>query len=76
MRMASRSTHRWGDDQIGRGVVDTQDVALGELLDRILDGGASIASDPAVSLTDVDFIVLGLKAMLALVRRTEIGRFG
>jgi gas vesicle structural protein len=44
-----------------------QDVALIDLLDRIIDRGVVLAGDATISVADVDLIYLGLRVLLAPV---------
>lgn len=51
--------------------VESRDITLLELLDRILDRGVIIAGDVTISVADVDLIFLGLKLMLTSVETAE-----
>jgi gas vesicle structural protein len=53
-----------------------REVALLELLDRVLDHGVVIAGDITISVADVDLIYLGLRVMLTSVQRAEELRQG
>lgn len=53
-----------------------REVALLELLDRVLDHGVVIAGDITISVADVDLIYLGLRVMLTSVQRAEELRLG
>ena len=53
-----------------------REVALLELLDRIVDHGVVIAGDITISVADVDLIYLGLRVMLTSVQRAEELRLG
>lgn len=48
-----------------------KEVALLELLDRVLDKGVVIAGDLTISVADVDLIYLGLRVLLCSVERME-----
>jgi gas vesicle structural protein len=55
---------------------EAREVALLELLDRIVDHGVVIAGDITISVADVDLIYLGLRVMLTSVERAEELRTG
>jgi gas vesicle structural protein len=42
-----------------------RDIALVELLDRVIDKGVVISGDITISVADVDLIYLGLRVLLA-----------
>ena len=44
-----------------------RDVALIDLIDRLLGGGVVIAGDITLAVADVDLLYLGLRAMVASV---------
>jgi Gas vesicle protein len=44
-----------------------QDVALIDLIDRLLGGGVVIAGDITLAATDVDLVYVGLRALIASV---------
>ena len=46
-----------------------QEVALLDLLDRVIDHGVVLAGDVTLSVADVDLIYLGLRVLLAPVER-------
>ena len=48
-----------------------QDVALVDLLDRLLGGGVVIAGDITLAVADVDLVYLGLRALLTSVATAE-----
>ena len=41
------------------------DIALVDLIDRVLDGGVVIAGDIVLSLADIDLVYVGLRLVLA-----------
>ncbi|MBU8819367.1 gas vesicle protein [Mycolicibacterium goodii] len=45
----------------------TDDVALVDLLDRLLAGGVVIAGDLTISLADVDLVHISLRALISSV---------
>jgi hypothetical protein len=47
------------------------DLALSELLDRILNRGVVIVGDLTISIADVDLIYVGLKVLLSSVETAE-----
>jgi len=55
---------------------ESREVALLELLDRVVDHGVVIAGDITISVADVDLIYLGLRVMLTSVERAEELRRG
>jgi hypothetical protein len=48
-----------------------QDVALVDLVDRLLGGGVVIAGDITLSVADVDLVYVGLRALVASVATAE-----
>ena len=60
----------------GTTVAEARDVALLELLDRVIDHGVVLAGDITISVADVDLIYLGLRVMLTSVERAEELRAG
>ena len=55
---------------------EAREVALLELLDRVVDHGVVIAGDITISVAEVDLIYLGLRVMLTSVERAEELRTG
>ena len=55
---------------------ESREVALLELLDRVVDHGVVIAGDITISVAEVDLIYLGLRVMLTSVERAEELRRG
>lgn len=53
-----------------------KNVALLDLLNRILDKGVIICGDVTISVADVDLVYLGLKVMLSSVETMERLRLG
>ncbi|MEJ2116785.1 MAG: gas vesicle protein [Alphaproteobacteria bacterium] len=47
------------------------ELALSELLDRILNRGVVIVGDLTISIADVDLIYVGLKVLLSSVETAE-----
>lgn len=45
----------------------SKDIALIEILDRVLDKGVVISGDIVISVADVDLIYVGLKVLLSSV---------
>ena len=45
-----------------------QNVALADLLDRLIDGGVVLTGDVVLSVADVDLVYLGLRLILAPAR--------
>ena len=48
-----------------------QDVALVDLLDRLLGGGVVIAGDITLSVADVDLVHVSLRALISSVGKLE-----
>jgi len=48
-----------------------KDVALVELLDRVLDKGVTVSGDIVISVADVDLIYVGLRLLLSSVETME-----
>jgi hypothetical protein len=48
-----------------------QDVALVDLLDRLLGGGVVIAGDITLAAADVDLVYVGLRAVIASVATAQ-----
>jgi hypothetical protein len=48
-----------------------QDVALIDLLDRLLDGGVVLAGDITLAAADVDLVYVGLRALISSVATAE-----
>jgi gas vesicle structural protein len=49
----------------------SRDIALVELLDRVLDKGVVISGDITISVADVDLIYLGLRVLLTTPDKLE-----
>ena len=48
-----------------------QDVALVDLVDRLLGGGVVIAGDITLAVADVDLVYVGLRALISSVATAE-----
>jgi hypothetical protein len=55
---------------------DTRQVALCEVLDRVLNKGVVVAGEVTISVADIDLIYLGLQAVLTSMEtaRQSLGR--
>lgn len=51
--------------------MQSKDVTLLEVLDRVLDKGAVVAGDIVISVADVDLIYIGLKVLVSSVETME-----
>jgi hypothetical protein len=51
--------------------VASRDVALVDLVDRLLGGGVVIAGDITLSVADVDLVYVGLRALVTSVATAE-----
>jgi hypothetical protein len=45
-----------------------QNVALADLLDRLIDGGVVLTGDVVLSVADVDLVYVGLRLLIAPAR--------
>jgi hypothetical protein len=52
------------------------DVALVDLLDRLLAGGVVIAGDITISLADVDLVQVSLRALITSIHAETTGQEG
>ncbi|MCG6494197.1 gas vesicle protein [Kitasatospora sp. A2-31] len=52
----------------GGSVVRNENVALVDLLDRVLAGGVVIAGEITLSIADVDLVRISLRALISSVR--------
>jgi len=48
-----------------------QDIALVDLVDRLLQGGVVISGDITLSVADVDLVYVGLRALVASVATAQ-----
>ena len=48
-----------------------EDVALVDLLDRLLGGGVVIAGDITLAVADIDLVYVGLRALISSVASAE-----
>ena len=48
-----------------------QDIALIDLLDRLLDGGVVLAGDITLAVADIDLVYVGLRALISSVAAAE-----
>jgi hypothetical protein len=53
-------------------VVRQREVALVDLVDRLIDGGVVIGGDITLSIADVDLVYVGLRALITSVRDTPL----
>ena len=54
--------------------VAQRNVALVDLLDRLLQGGVVIAGDITLSVADIDLVQVGLRALISSVEPPERGQ--
>lgn len=66
-REASRERHAASRRQASR----RRDIALVDLIDRLLDGGVVIHGDITLAVADVDLLYVGLRALVASVETME-----
>jgi gas vesicle protein GvpA/GvpJ/GvpM family len=52
-----------------------REVALVDLVDRLLGGGVVLSGDITLSLADVDLVYVGLRALIASVESAEEAGF-
>jgi hypothetical protein len=50
---------------------DQRDIALIDLLDRLLDRGVVLAGDITLAVADIDLVYVGLRALLSSVAAAE-----
>jgi hypothetical protein len=60
-----------GSRRAGMSSVADRDVALVDLVDRLLGGGVVIVGDITLAVADVDLVYLGLRALLTSVATAE-----
>lgn len=53
------------------GLLATEDVALVDVLDRVLCSGVVIAGDVVIALADIDLVRVSLRALVASVEALE-----
>ena len=51
--------------------VAEQDIALIDLLDRLLSGGVVLSGDITLAVADVDLVYVGLRALISSVATAE-----
>lgn len=56
--------------------MQSKDVTLLEVLDRVLEKGVVVAGDAVISVADVDLIYVGLRVLLSSVETMEHLRSG
>ncbi len=52
-------------------ITESKDVALVNVLDRVLDKGVVVSGDIVISVAEVDLIYLGIKVLLSSVETME-----
>lgn len=52
-------------------VTAAEDVALVDLLDRLLGGGVVLAGDITLAVADIDLVYVGLRALISSVATAE-----
>jgi Gas vesicle protein len=55
----------------GTSVTAGEDVALVDLLDRLLGGGVVLAGDITLAVADIDLVYVGLRALISSVATAE-----
>jgi Gas vesicle protein len=50
---------------MSREVVTSRDIALVDLLDRLLHGGVVLAGDITLAVADIDLVYVGLRALIS-----------
>jgi Gas vesicle protein len=56
---------------VRREVAHGDDVALVDLLDRLLGGGVVLAGDITLAVADIDLVYVGLRALISSVATAE-----
>ncbi len=59
-----------GPAQVG-GTIGQRDVALVDLVDRLLNNGVVLAGDITLAAADVDLVYVGLRALISSVAAAE-----
>ncbi|GLV76613.1 gas vesicle protein [Streptomyces hygroscopicus] len=54
--------------------IERREVALVDLLDRVLAGGVVIAGEITLTIADIDLVRISLRALIASVRAEDEGR--
>jgi len=54
-----------------RPVAAEQDIALIDLLDRLLAGGVVLSGDITLAVADIDLVYVGLRALISSVATAE-----
>jgi Gas vesicle protein len=67
------SAHRGSTaaDTRSGGAMHGEDVALIDLLDRLLAGGVVLAGDITLAVADIDLVYVGLRALISSVASAE-----
>lgn len=55
----------------GKPLAAGEDVALVDLLDRLLGGGVVLAGDITLAVADIDLVYVGLRALISSVATAE-----
>lgn len=55
----------------GQPLAAGEDVALVDLLDRLLGGGVVLAGDITLAVADIDLVYVGLRALISSVATAE-----
>jgi hypothetical protein len=58
-------------DAVSTEVLPGEDVALVDLLDRLLAGGVVLAGDITLAVADIDLVYVGLRALISSVATAE-----
>jgi hypothetical protein len=59
---------------VSNSLAESRELALLDLVDRVIDHGVVLSGDITISVADVDLIYLGLRALLTSVERAgELG---
>ena len=53
------------------GAAPAEDVALIDLLDRLLGGGVVLAGDITLAVADIDLVYVGLRALISSIATAE-----
>jgi len=53
-------------------VAADDDIALVDLIDRLIDGGVVLTGDVVLSIADVDLVYLGLRLVLAPAHKVSV----
>lgn len=72
-RPPQRNAERQSDDEALDDALDSQQIVLSDLINRVLDKGVVISSHITISIADIDLIAIDLKLLITSLA-TILGR--